>query len=124
MAGDIHGVRWLGRRFKPVAFGVAVMMVGLIIAGLWNLGGYDYPVFQRFGALFPLAAVALLFWGWWKDSDRFAQYGLLVAFFTYLGRSLFLAVEDPTGDSLLLALGTTIIIGGSYILEVQNRGVR
>lgn len=124
MSGDVHGVRLGGRRFKPVALGVAVMMVGLIIAGLWNLGGYDYPVFQRFGAIVPLIAVILMCWGWWKDSDRWAQYGLLVAFFVYLGRSLFLAVEDPTGDSLLLALGTTIIIGGSYILEVQNRGTR
>lgn len=124
MTGDLKGVRWMGRRFKPVALGVAIMMLGLVVAGLFNLGGYDYEHFQRLGALFPLAAVGLLFWGWWKDDDRWAEYGLAVAFFTYLGRALFLAIEDPTGDSVLLALGTTVIIGGSYILEVQNRMVR
>lgn len=124
MTGDLKGVRWMGRRFKPVALGVAIMMLGLVVAGLWNLGGYDYPVFQRFGALFPLAALVLLFWGWWKDDDRWAQYGLAVAFFSYLGRAIFLTIEDPLGDSVLLALGTTVIIGGSYILEVQNRGAR
>lgn len=124
MSGDVVGVRLAGRRFKPVALGITVMMLGLVVAGLWNLGGYDYPMFQRLGALVPLAAAVMLTWGWWKESDRLAQYGLLVAFFSYLGRSLFLAIEDPLGDSLLLALGTTIIIGGTYVLEVQNRGVR
>jgi len=121
---DVIGVRVAGRRFKPVALGVVVMMLGLIVAGLWNLGGYEHETFQRVGAIVPLAAIVLLVWGWWKDSDKLEQYGLAVAFFAYLGRLIFLAIEDPVGDSLLLALGTTVIIGGSYVLEVQNRGGR
>lgn len=122
MNDTLQGTKLLGRRFKPVALGVTIMMLGLVVAGLWNLGGYDFEVFQRIGALIPLIAAGLLVWGWWKDSTVWTRYGLAVAFFAYLGRSIFLAFEDPLGDSLLLALGTTVIIGGSYVLEVQNKG--
>lgn len=113
--------RWRGRRVKPVALGVTVMMVGLTIAGILNLGEYPYYGFQAVGALVPAAAAALLAYGWWKNDTRWTRYGLELGFFTYVGRAVFLAIVDPFGDSLLLALGTTIIIGGTYILETRDR---
>lgn len=118
----IDGVHVVGRKFKPVALGITVMMVGLVVAGLFNLGDYAHPQFQLYGSFVPFAAAVLLIAGFVRSDTRLTRYGLLIALFAYLGRAIFLVIEDPLGDSVLLAVGTTIIIAGSYVLETQDRG--
>lgn len=125
MANDtINGVKLLGRPFKPVALGVTILMIGLIAIGLFNLGDYPHRPFQLVGTVFPAAAAVLLILGWAKVNTKWTGFGLALALFTYLGRVIFLAIEDPISDNLLLAFGATIVIAGSYVLEVNDEGDR
>jgi hypothetical membrane protein len=124
MSDTIPGITLGGRKVRPVAFGVTVLMVGLVAIGVFNLGDYPHRPFQLAGSVFPAAAAILLITGWVKNNGKLTGYGLALALFTYLGRVIFLAIEDPVSDNLLLAFGVTIILAGSYVLEVNNRGGR
>ena len=120
MNDEIQGVKVAGRRFKPVAFGVTIMMLGLVVAVVFGLG-YERSMFTWFEGVVAAAAIGLLVAGWIKDSVNWTKWGLLVATFAYLMRFVFLLIIDPLGDSVLLALGVLMVIAGSYVLEVQDR---
>ena len=118
----IGGVKVVGRRFKPVALGVTIIMIGLAVAGVLKWGtfsGYGGPLLVLQIAASAVAA-GLLIYGWWKDRERWAEWGLLVATFAYLERAVYLTIADTFGDSVLLAYGVLVIIAGSYVLEAND----
>lgn len=124
MNDEIVGVRFLGRKFKPVAFGVTLMMLGLLLASVFRLGTYSMATSAGVAleSLTAGASAALLLAGWVRGNVRFTEWGLLVGIFAYLSRFVYLLFLDLLGDSVMLALGVLIIIAGSYVLEVQDRG--
>lgn len=124
MNDTIPGLTLFGRRFKPVALGVLVLMVGLAFANALDLGNYEHLVFQWIQAALAASAAALLVTGWVRHSTAFTRYGLALALFVYVARLVFLLLEDPLGDSVLLAFGVVIIIAGSYVLETHDAGGR
>ena len=118
----IPGIRVLGRRFKPVALGVTIIMIGLTIAGLFRWGTFeDYnPFFLILQIAASAVSAGLLIYGWFADRERWAEWGLLIGTFAYLERAVLLTFVDTFGDSVLLAYGVLVIIAGSYFLEASD----
>jgi peptidoglycan/LPS O-acetylase OafA/YrhL len=124
MTDALPNVRILGRPFKPVALGVTVLMLGLVIIPVFNLGGFGRGVSSGIASCIAAVAAAMLIWGWVRNDLRWTERGLAVACFAYASRLVYLLLIRPMGDSVMLALGVLIIIAGSYILEANDRRVR
>lgn len=122
MNDELEDVKVVGRKFKPVAFGVTVVMIGLAVAALFKLGTYSghATAFTWVQAIVALVAAGMLSYGWFHSDLKWTRYGLAAAVFAYLMRTIFLMIEDPLGDSVMLAVGFLIIIAGSYVLEAQD----
>jgi xanthine/uracil permease len=114
----------LGRPFKPVALGVTILMIGLSVIPVFNLGLYGRDWFDWILSTVSLAAAGLLVTGWWKNDTRWTERGLAVATFVYLARFIYLVLIEPLEDSVSLAFGVLVIIAGSYILESNDRRTR
>lgn len=110
-----------GRPFKPVSLGVTILMLGLVIIPIFNLGEEGRDAFDWVTATFALISAGLLIAGWWKDKVQFAEWGLLLGVFAYLLRTTHLVTREPEGDSVALAVGVLVIIAGSYVLEANDR---
>jgi xanthine/uracil permease len=114
----------LGRPFKPVALGVTILMIGLSVIPVFNLGLYGRDWFDWVLSTVSLFAAGLLVTGWWKNDTRWTERGLAVATFVYLARFIYLVLVEPLEDSVSLAFGVLIIISGSYIMESNDRRVQ
>lgn len=121
MTDTLPNVSVFGRPFKPVALGVTVLMLGLVIIPVFSLGDEGRDAFDWVTAAFALIAAVLLIVGWWRDRLRFAEWGLLCGVFAYLLRTTHLITREPEGDSVALAVGVLIVIAGSYVLEANDR---
>jgi peptidoglycan/LPS O-acetylase OafA/YrhL len=124
MTDVLPGRTILGRPFKPVALGVTILMIGLAIIPIFDLGGHGRDWFDWALSATATAAAGLLTYGWWRNDLRWTERGLAAATFAYLARLIYLILLEPFEDSVALALGVLIIIAGSYILESNDRRTR
>jgi peptidoglycan/LPS O-acetylase OafA/YrhL len=120
----LPGVTVFGRPFKPVSLGVTVLMVGLVIIPVFDLGGFGRGMSSGIASVIALVAAGMLGWGWWRNNLRWTERGLAVACFAYASRLIYLIFVRPAGDSVMLALGVLVIIAGSYVLEANDRRAR
>ena len=118
--GDLEGVTLWGRPIKPVGLGVSVLMGTLMVANFYEVGIFGDTVLAMGIAVLSGIAFVLLVWGWVGRIQRFAEYGLLLAAFTYMARALFAFFTLGVTQSSFLSLGAVIISGGSYLLETWD----
>jgi len=115
--GDLFNVRFFGRPFKPVAFGLCLAMIVLVVVNLENSG--------RLGSSWTGDAVAILagssfiamMAGWWTRSQLLAEVGLLLAGVTYVLRGTFLALTIFPDQSMWFSFSTAMIAWGAFLLE-------
>lgn len=125
MSDILQGHPVFGRPFRPVALGVTILMLSFIAIPVFGLAESHVDSGRGWFDLFNMAAAGtsagLLITGWWRQSLKLAEWGLLVATFAYMMRVTHLLIEEPMGSGPWLATGVLVIIAGSYILEVDDR---
>jgi hypothetical protein len=108
----------LGRPLKPVALGMAVLMLTLTVVNLLNLGDLGATSFGDLVSIMSGASFITLMGGWIGKSQQAAEAGLLLACITYVLRSSFLFLTNgPSSHGVYLGIGAAIIAGGAYLLE-------
>ena len=111
-------MKLFGRPIKPVALGAALAMVVISIFNFFNAGRFGDLLVGDFVSIVAVIAFVCLNIGWWKNSQFFAELGLLLASGVYVSRSIFLMLIVGFDDvSTWLSLSTGIILIGAYLLE-------
>jgi len=107
-----------GRPVKPVSLGFAIFMVTFVVYNVRNVGLFGDSRWGDVIAVVAGAAFLLLMTAWFRNSQRLAEYGLLLSctVFTIRGTFLLLVFGWDRQD-VYFSLGTAIIAGGSYFLE-------
>jgi hypothetical protein len=121
--GDIDGVQVLGRKIKPVALGFIIVMVTFLVAGITDSGALDGSEWGDIVGASAATSAVLLTLGWWAKNQRMAEYGLLLAFFTFGARTAYLVFTQPVAEKTWVGIGTCVIAVGAYLLE-RNDGNR
>jgi len=115
----------LGRKVRPYA--LAVSLASLIVA--WAIlvrhddaGSHlesEPGVLVGWAAL---AAVLLLWWGWWAQSDRTMRAGLLITAGVFAARAAIVFMERGAGTiAALLSVAWCVASGGAWLLERSAR---
>jgi len=116
-AGDLFHISILGRPFKPVAFGLALVMVILIVVNIFDTGrlgdSWAGDVVAILGGISLLALVG----GWWAKSQHMAEVGLLFAGSTLVMRGLFTMFTAWPDQSEWFSYSLAVIAWGAYLLE-------
>ena len=121
-----------GRKIRPYAF--AVSMASAVVA---------YAILVRHDAILvrhddagshlesgsclivgwtALAAVLLLWWGWWAQSDRAMRGGLLITAGVFAARAAIVWLDQGTvGAAWLLSVAWCVASGGAWLLERSAR---
>lgn len=116
--GDLDGVLFLGRPLKPLALGMAVLMLTLSVYNVLHLSAFGGLFLGDVVAVLAAVAVVTLTVGWYYGSQRMAEAGLLLAATVYVTRSAFLLfVSGPGTEGVYLGLGAAVMAGGAYLLE-------
>jgi hypothetical protein len=120
--GDLDKVQVFGRPIKPVALGTMFLMGVLTVFNVIGIGRLGNSPLSIVVALTALVSLVLLNVGWWKRSQLCAELGLLLATGVYISRSVFLALTVGLSDPAPgLSFGAALIIGGAYLLEVNDK---
>jgi hypothetical protein len=107
-----------GRPVKPVSLGFAVFMITFTVYNIRNTGVFGASRWGDVIAVVAGASFVLLMVAWVRNSQRLAEYGLLLSgtVFTIRGMFLLLTFGFDRQD-VYFSLGTAIIAFGSYFLE-------
>lgn len=109
---------WAGRPVKPVALGLAVLLIGLTVYNALGTGALGDTLLSHAVAVVSAVGAASLIAGWWLRSQLMAEAGMIIAAFVLLARALaFVFMFGFNDRSWLLSLSVAIIAGGSYVLE-------
>ena len=114
---DIDGVLFAGRKIKPVALGLSVILLTICVYNLFDIGLFGTLILGDLVAVASAVTIGTLVAGWWFRSQRMAEAGLMLAFIVYALRTVFVLLTDPTIEGVPIGVGIVIIAGGSYILE-------
>ena len=69
-----------------------------------------------------LAAVLLLWWGWWTQSERAMRTGLLLTSGALAARAAIVLLETGTASvAALLSIAWCVASGGAWLLERSAR---
>lgn len=116
---NLPRIRFFGRPIKPVALAIALGMLIVSVTAFTNTGVLDGNPIADWLTLPSLAVASVLTLGWWRRSQRLAEYGLIGAFAIWVLRMClaFTLIEDPVREGALLSACWAIVAGGSYLLE-------
>lgn len=107
-----------GRPAKPVAFGFAIFMITFTVSNLLDRGVFKASLWGDVVAVVAGAAFTLLVLAWFINSQRLAEYGLLLSCTVFITRGMFLALTlGFDRQDVYFSLANAIIAGGSYFLE-------
>jgi hypothetical protein len=116
-ADDVPGWSILGRSVKSTALGLAIIMATFSVYNLANIGVFHASWLGDVVAVLSGAVFLMLMAGWWGNSPRMVQYGLLGAAGVYITRTVFLLFTDPAIEGVWIGLGVSIIAAGAYLKE-------
>jgi hypothetical protein len=122
---EIDGVLFAGRKIKPVALGLSVILAAVCVYNLLDIGLFGALLLGDIVAVASAIAASTLWAGWWWRSQRMAEVGLLAAFIVYAMRTTFVLLTKPEIEGVPIGVGICIISAGSYILErAESRRVQ
>lgn len=114
---NLH-VAFLGRPIKPVAFGLSIVMITFFFANIFDTGVLGASRWGDVVAALSFAAWVTMNWGWFRNSQRAAEIGLLIATLVLATRAFFILLTIGMSlQNFWLSLGVAIVAGGSYLLE-------
>jgi hypothetical protein len=113
----LDGITFLGRRIKPVALGLAIVMATLLIYNLFNIGIFKELFLGDIVSIAAAISLSTLIAGWWSGSQRLAEVGLFSAALVYICRTAFLLLTKPEAEGVALGFGIIVIAFGSWLLE-------
>lgn len=113
-------IRIFGRPFKPVSFSFSVAMLIIVYVNVTGQGIVGGLSGRHFIAASAAVAAFMSFWGWLRQSQKVAEWALLVVAFVWAAR--FWAGGLTVGFSLgnegvWFSLCWSLIASGSYWLE-------
>lgn len=107
-----------GRPIKPVSLGFAIFMLTFTVYNLLDMGVFGPSLWGDVVAVVAGAAFVLLMLAWFINSQRLAEYGLLLSCTVFIIRGTFLGlVFGLERQDVYFSVATAIIAGGSYFLE-------
>lgn len=107
-----------GRPVKPVAFGLGVYMAVFMVYNLIDKGVFGNSEWGDVLAVIAGAALTLLTVAWVANSQRLAEWGLLLSCSVFLIRGIFLVLTlGIVSEAVYYQLANVLIAGGSYFLE-------
>lgn len=110
-----------GRPVYPVALGIGVLMATLTAYNALNTGVLRATLLGDIVMVLAGASLVMLVAGWVTQRQVMVATGLLTAASAYVARMLFIAFTLGIGaEGVWLSLGTVVIAGGSYLLEVRD----
>lgn len=118
---------WLlwGRRVRPVALGLTVAVGSVAFFLLTSRGGpgvsLDGTVQGFFVGGVAASSALLLTVGWFADSGRVMQVGLMGTAGVFAARATFVLLDDQGAiQSVALSAALLVIAAGSWILEATT----
>jgi hypothetical protein len=109
-----------GRPIKPVAFALMWSLLVVAWAAFTNQGVLDGSDWADALGGGSIVVASMFMTGWWKNSQRMAEWALLSAFYIWAVRFFLvvLVANNPISqEGLWLSIGWMIVSGGSYLLE-------
>lgn len=107
-----------GRPVKPVALGLAIMMLIFAIFNVLNLDVFYVSIWGDVVGLTAFASFAIFTVAWIINSQRLAEYGLALAAGVFIARCIaLLLINGWEAQGVYFSAGAAIIAAGSYFLE-------
>lgn len=127
-APDGRALPWtfLQRQVRPYALAVSIACAVIVVSTLTE-SGVGQLLDTGVGKAIGLAAgvtTALLWVGWWSQSKRFMDQGLLLATATWAAIAATVLIEGSSWPSGALGVAWCIASGGAWLLETSDRGRR
>lgn len=114
-----------GRKIRPYALAVSLASAVVAWAILVRHNDAGSHLENGSGVLVgwaALAAVLLLWWGWWAQSDRTMRAGLLITAGVFAARAAIVFMEGGAGTiAALLSVVWCVASGGAWLLERSAR---
>lgn len=114
-----------GRKIRPYALAVSLASAVVAWAILVRHNDAGSHLENGSGVLVgwaALAAVLLLWWGWWAQSDRTMRAGLLITAGVFAARAAIVFMEGGAGTiAALLSVAWCVASGGAWLLERSAR---
>jgi len=114
-----------GRKIRPYALAVSLASAVVAWAILVRHNDAGSHLENGSGVLVgwaALAAVLLLWWGWWAQSDRTMRAGLLITAGVFAARAAIVFMEGGAGTiAALLSVAWCVTSGGAWLLERSAR---
>lgn len=114
-----------GRKIRPYAFAVSMASAVVAYAILVRHDDAGSHLESGSGLIVgwaALAAVLLLWWGWWAQSDRAMRAGLLITAGVFAARAAIVLMEGGPGTiATLLSVAWCVASGGAWLLERSAR---
>lgn len=114
-----------GRKIRPYAFAVSLASAVVAYAILVRHDDAGSHLESGSGVIVgwaALAAVLLLWWGWWTQSDRAMRAGLLLTAGVFAARAAIVWLDQGTvGAAWLLSVAWCVASGGAWLLERSAR---
>lgn len=114
-------LRFLGRPFKPVAFGLILTMIVVAQANFRGLDRGTLPPLSYVVAFLAGSAVAAMLIGVIAESNRALRIGFLLVVAAYTMRAAFIQMSNPGDAAVFFSLASVIIAGGAYMYEALDR---
>lgn len=116
-AGDLYHVILFGRPFKPVAFGLAMVMTILVIVNVADTGRLGSNWIGDVVAILAGTSLLALIGGWWAKGQHMAEIGLLLAGSTLVMRGLFVMFTAWPDQSEWFSFAMAFVAWGAFLLE-------
>lgn len=106
-----------GRRVKPLAFAASLANASIAL-GLINPGNYFVQIPHTLVMIAALAAVLAFWFGWWFNTVRLVQSGLILTVGVFAARAALSALSVGFFDPITwLSLSWVVAAGGAFLLE-------
>lgn len=118
-----------GRKIRPYAFAVSLASAVVAYAILVRHDDAGSHLESGSGVIVgwaALAAVLLLWWGWWTQSERAMRTGLLLTSGVFAARAAIVLLETGTASvaallSIAWCVAWCVASGGAWLLERSAR---
>ena len=116
--------RFLRRAVQPYALAVS-LAIAVTFASMLTESGVGLVLDGWWGKAIGLAGGAstvLLWWGWWRQSPRAMNHGLLLSAAVWSSIAAVVFVEGVSWPSASLSVCWAVASGGAWLLEVNDKG--